>query len=73
MSFEEIGNLTSCISKFLVQNILFLTPNINLDKFNLKFDVGIFLGYFFLARLIKYMVMKHFILRNSCMLYLKKY
>jgi hypothetical protein len=39
MSFGETGNPTSYIS------IFFLNTKDNIDKFDLKFDVGIFLRY----------------------------
>jgi hypothetical protein len=41
MSSGEVRNPTSSISKFLVQNSLFLTKD-NLDKFDSKSDVDIF-------------------------------
>jgi len=45
MSFRKEGNSISHISRFLVQNVLFLALRITWTKFDSKFVIGIFLGY----------------------------
>jgi hypothetical protein len=72
MSFGEEGNLTSFILKFLVQNDLFLILKI----IQINLIQNPMLEFFFdiplLAKHIEFITIKHFVLRNPCMLPLKK-
>jgi len=72
MSFKEVGNLTSYILKFFIQNVLFLTPKIIWISLIQNLILVLFLIIPHLARLIEYIIIEHFVLRNQYMSHLKK-
>jgi hypothetical protein len=66
ISFEELGNPTSHISKFFVQNVLFSTPKINWISLIKNPMLVCFLVIPPLARLIEYIIIENSVLRNPC-------
>jgi hypothetical protein len=72
MSFREEGNPTSHISKFLVQNVLFLTSRITWTSLIPNPMLVFFLDISPLAKLIEFITIEHFILKNPCMSSLRK-
>jgi hypothetical protein len=72
MSFEEEKNLTSHNLTFFVQNILFLTLRITWTSLIQNPMLVFFLDIPPLAKLIEFIIIEYFVLKNLCMLLLRK-
>jgi hypothetical protein len=73
MSFEEEKNLTSHNLTFLVQNVLFLTLRITWTSLiQNPMLVFFFLDIPPLGKLIEFIIIEYFVLKNLCMSLLRK-
>jgi hypothetical protein len=74
MSFKEKENPTSHILTFFVQNALFLTPRITWTSLiqNPMLVLFLFLDIPLLVKLIEFIIMEYFVMKNLCMLPLRK-
>jgi len=67
MSFGEGGNPTSRILKFLIQNVLFLTPKTNWINLTQNLMLYFFSVISPQAKHIESIIIEHRVLKNSCM------